>query len=345
MGAECCRPEGHGFSAEHEPTEACHEVRPVFDRFAQMQESYAQANPYAQAQSSITKPLLESEVSLTDDQREGGLSPAQVSASQFCGVWRVGAGGEVTVSLLGGMLEINNSHKPKQLLNAQRVLRDGQFHYFGAAGTPTGNRITWSDGATWTRKEAPPQMPPMREPTLVCLRPTQPIDVGGWASIGAPSLRKKEGKWYFEVRLGSVTMPQVGWVAEGFLPSDEADAKGVGEDEHGWAVDGLRGRKLHGGTMEELQWPTTWRKNGVVGCAIDLDAGAMEFAYNGEWEPAARFTFEAMGRSFFPAVSSDGMFKMIFTVRAFRFAPPDHSYNILVDGEDGEFPRPVNMQG
>jgi len=337
MGAECCRPEGNSFPAEHEPTKDPHEVRPAFDRFAQMQESYS-----AQVDSSTAKSILEAEGLLGGDFREAG-SPA--SANQFCGVWRVGSGGEVTVNLLSGMLEITNSHKPKQLLNPQRVLRDGKFQYFGALGTPSGNRITWSDGATWTRKEAPPQMPPIQEPTLACIRPTRPINAESWATIGAPSLRKKEGKWYFEVRLGSVTMPQVGWVTESFRPSEEQDAAGVGDDEHGWSVDGIRGKKRHGGTIEDQAWPASWRKNGVVGCALDIDAGRMEFSYNGKWEPAACFDFEAGGRSFYPAVSSDGLFRMIFTVRAFRFAPPDLSYGILVDTEDGEFPRPVSLQG
>lgn len=162
-----------------------------------------------------------------------------------------------------------------------------------------------------------------------------------WVTMGAPKLKKTTGKYYYEVKFGEgLNNPQVGWVTENFKRGPHSGS-GVGDDEHGWAADGLRGAKWHKGT-EENAWPEPWQSGSVVGCAIDLDAGKMQFAHKGTWFAAAEFTFEARGRAFFPAASIRGDFTFVFAASAFTFAPPEGGYKALLEPESGPgtFPRP-----
>lgn len=268
------------------------------------------------------------------------------SIALFCGSWMHSSGGVVSVSLINGMLDISNPHGLKQLVRAGKVVQsDGSYLYMGFTGVLKGNRITWSDGSAWTRcsKQDSAALPEDDQP-VICLRPLQPTDLVTWATFGAPSLGKSAGKWYYELRFGAgdLTRPQVGWATEHFLRG-EASNEGVGDDEYSWAADGLRGHKRHG-TLQDVTWPVTWCKGGVIGCAIDVEAGSMEFSYNGSWLQSAAFEFDAQGRSFAPAVSSDGMFRFAFGASAFRYTPPDDSYRGLLSDSTRQFGRPTRFE-
>ncbi|CAM9848886.1 unnamed protein product, partial [Discosporangium mesarthrocarpum] len=63
---------------------------------------------------------------------------------------------------------------------------------------------------------------------------------------------------------------QIGWALPASAPPSAN--LGVGDDNHSWACDGLRGMKWHGSMA-----PWRWKQGDVMGCAVDLCAGNMSF--------------------------------------------------------------------
>jgi len=181
------------------------------------------------------------------------------------------------------------------------------------------------------------------------LRSLRPIFHGSnmklWITLGAPPLKKKQGQWYYEVKLGhGIACSQIGWVTDRFEETETRSRLGVGNDEQSWAADGLRHKKLHNANEVEAKWPKQWCEGDIVGCAIDLDNGEMRFSQNGSWVSVADFTFQALGRFFFPAVSASGDFAFHFSARSFRYHPPSEDYHALYTTADtshlGIFERP-----
>lgn len=335
MGAEWCRPERTPARFEVAGDKSLHEDT------RGLQPSYSSAGNVPNA----TQPPYVQAVAATQ-----GPSAAEPAL----GAWRHSEGGDITVTQFGRMVEIVHPYKPKQLLHGHKFVRGEEFYYFGSIGVIKGNRIVWDDGSSWTRRAegAPkfiPPLPPDSEAPLAlrCLRPTAPAARDAWVTIGVPSLARACGKWYFEVRLGDgIVRPQIGWASVDFQEGPESDV-GVGDDEHSWSADGQSGQRCHGGGAgrEAVLWPEKWRKGGIVGCAIDLEQGAIRFSYNGQWHEAAEFQIQATGTSFYPAVSAAGMFKFILTSSCFRCSPPDGSYEALLPASsDGEYNRPSSLE-
>lgn len=175
------------------------------------------------------------------------------------------------------------------------------------------------------------------------LRPRHIPSISDWLTTGAKDLMQRSGRFYHEVRLGEdfedFFDPQLGWLTSHFEERDY-DANGVGDDKHGWAADGVRNAKWHDGPTD-ASWPRPWRGSDVIGFAIDIDAGQMRFALNGEWVPAAQMSFDAAGRSFFPAVSMKGRFSMHIPKGSWHFMPPDDHYDAWANS--GAFMRPVQV--
>jgi len=161
-----------------------------------------------------------------------------------------------------------------------------------------------------------------------------------WLTMGAPSLQQNEGKWYYEVVVGShLAAPQIGWATSGFV----ADTmKGVGDDSSSWGADPQRGQKWHdGGT--DCPWGTTLKVNDVIGCAINIQDGEMHFALNGEWNAHASFTFKPAEQYFYPALTTRGLFEITLTAEAFEFTPPDEGYRPLPSGQTNIRRREVEL--
>merc|ERR1712190_258371 len=108
--------------------------------------------------------------------------------------------------------------------------------------------------------------------------------MGSWFTVGAKKLLRDSGRFYYEVKLFSdMYFPQLGWLNEEFQEEKGDDNHGVGDDEYGWATDGLRHKFWHGGSQMDAAWPRTWKGGDVIGLAVDIDAGNMRFSLNGEW--------------------------------------------------------------
>ena len=96
----------------------------------------------------------------------------------------------------------------------------------------------------------------------------------GFSSIKADVALFK-GKWMYEVMLGTKGVMQVGWATHKCRFSQE---KGVGDTRDSYAYDGNRVRKWN---LTTYKYGDTWHCGDVIGCAIDLDNGSVDFYRNG----------------------------------------------------------------
>ncbi|CAJ1386191.1 unnamed protein product [Effrenium voratum] len=154
-----------------------------------------------------------------------------------------------------------------------------------------------------------------------------------WVTFGYPDFAQDSGRWYFEVLLQKdCKAPQVGLLSEHFQPRPGAkSSQGVGDDAHGWAVDGLSASRWHGGSNGA--WGQIWPSSGsgndkmlksevVVGVAVDLDNRQMFFATDGQWDEEPTFQGEEFppAVAVYPALSFQG--KASFCFSPFRFTAP-----------------------
>lgn len=94
--------------------------------------------------------------------------------------------------------------------------------------------------------------------------------------------------YYWEVRLVTAGLCQIGWATAQFSPtSDTGD--GVGDDAHSFAYDGSRRICLHQSESKEYpkavagqpQQPSIWKAGDVVGCLWNRTKGTLSFQLNG----------------------------------------------------------------
>lgn len=113
-----------------------------------------------------------------------------------------------------------------------------------------------------------------------------------------------KGKWYYEVRLVTAGIVQIGW-ADSTFEANSATGDGVGDHERSWAYDGARQVKWNGGKDEQYAADEAWSKNDVIGCLLDLDDGTVSFTRNGIDLGVAYCNVKhtASDRGFFPAIS------------------------------------------
>jgi len=156
-------------------------------------------------------------------------------------------------------------------------------------------------------------------------------------TVGAPALERSSGKFYYEVKLGrDVVHPQIGWAADIFEGGDAQRGCCVGDNDHSWAADGQSRGSCNGGNVDATAWPESWSKDDVVGCAIDLDVGTLQFAENGRWVSSVGAKFP-LGAGPYPAVSLQGECTFHFQAASFEFSPPDQSFAPLLNSEVSSF--------
>jgi hypothetical protein len=93
--------------------------------------------------------------------------------------------------------------------------------------------------------------------------------------------------FYYEVRLVSGGLAQIGWAIPGFVPNSE-DGDGVGDDAFSWAYDGSRSIRLHNAQTQSYGKP--WNAGDVVGCLCHQ--GTISFTLNGDDEFGTAFTLD-----------------------------------------------------
>ncbi|KAG7397339.1 hypothetical protein PHYBOEH_000851 [Phytophthora boehmeriae] len=113
-----------------------------------------------------------------------------------------------------------------------------------------------------------------------------------------------KGKWYYEVRLITAGVMQLGWADATFHANSET-GDGVGDHERSWAYDGARQVKWNSGKDEVYADDESWSKSDVIGCLLDLDEGTIAFTRNGVNLGVAYGNVKCLSgdKGFFPAIS------------------------------------------
>ncbi|XP_066594474.1 E3 ubiquitin-protein ligase RNF123-like [Prorops nasuta] len=106
------------------------------------------------------------------------------------------------------------------------------------------------------------------------------------------------GKWMYELQLGSKGVMQLGWSTAKCKFNQQS---GVGDTPNSFAYDGNRVRKWN---MSTHKYGEAWLSGDIIGCAIDLNEGTIEFCRNGKLLGLA---FDKVsigpGIAYFPTVS------------------------------------------
>lgn len=106
------------------------------------------------------------------------------------------------------------------------------------------------------------------------------------STASIPGLTVNNGKWIYEVVLGSDNISKIGW-ADAHFSCSPLSCKGVGDDEHSWAMDGCRLIKIHNDSPTPFgrRWGANgwqrWKVGDVLGCVYDADKGEISFLING----------------------------------------------------------------
>jgi len=151
------------------------------------------------------------------------------------------------------------------------------------------------------------------------------VDTKHYTSFGQPALGQRSGRWYYEVKILKSDSPQVGWADAGFETFDSVQEDGVGDDEHGWGVDGERQLKWHKGSTS---WGEVWPRPVVIGCALDLDVTppSMFFSVDGTWDATPAFKDFTYSGYVYPAASGILVGTFCFSAEDCQHMPPDPSY-------------------
>ncbi|KAI9908014.1 hypothetical protein PsorP6_003697 [Peronosclerospora sorghi] len=141
-----------------------------------------------------------------------------------------------------------------------------------------------------------------------------------------------EGKWYYEVRLITAGVAQIGW-ADYTFEADSASGDGVGDHERSWSYDGARQVKWNSGKDEEYATDGSWNENDVIGCFLDLHEGIISFTRNGvDLGVAFRNVKTTSGdQGFFPAISVEQMEILLINIGAQPFMYKAPGFEAVVD--------------
>eukprot|EP00457_Paulinella_chromatophora_P000008 gb/GEZN01000008.1/.p1 GENE.gb/GEZN01000008.1/~~gb/GEZN01000008.1/.p1 ORF type:complete len:5332 (+),score=895.35 gb/GEZN01000008.1/:82-16077(+) len=181
-----------------------------------------------------------------------------------------------------------------------------------------------------------------------------------YPSVTFPNALITKGKWYFEVkvveqknvtgnlnpyfymiaaRYSEPIRAAVGWGTSSFYGSS-FEMLGAGDDERSFALrfeGGFLGKatiRTNGKdiiTMDELS------QDDMIGCAIDLDAGLVQFTVNGELAGALNLPPETRGEAFMPVISTTSKLKLQANLGQQKFWFPPHSQPALNAGNSGSY--------
>uniref|UniRef100_A0A8D9DZA1 E3 ubiquitin-protein ligase RNF123 n=1 Tax=Cacopsylla melanoneura TaxID=428564 RepID=A0A8D9DZA1_9HEMI len=130
-----------------------------------------------------------------------------------------------------------------------------------------------------------------------------------------------KGKWQYEIQLGTCGIMQIGWCT---VLCKFIGEMGVGDTTHSYAYDGQRNKKWN---VAAQNYGETWFAGDIIGTAIDLDAGTIEFYRNGF---SMGIAFEKIqtgpGMAYFPAISLSSMESVVANFGGSPFKYPLAGY-------------------
>jgi len=139
-------------------------------------------------------------------------------------------------------------------------------------------------------------------------------------------VKVKSGKWYYEVKLITNGLFQIGWCTSDFRPDANA-GNGVGDDAKSWAYDGSRQKKWNSGSEYYGQY---WYTGDHIGVALDLDNKKMNFYRNGSDLGVAFENFNP-GDGLHPAATLSQGQQCVFNFgkTPYIYPPPSADFRIL----------------
>ncbi|KAG7385721.1 hypothetical protein PHYPSEUDO_001175 [Phytophthora pseudosyringae] len=146
-----------------------------------------------------------------------------------------------------------------------------------------------------------------------------------------------KGKWYYEVRLVTAGVVQVGWADSTFEANSET-GDGVGDHERSWAYDGARQVKWSGGKDDQYATDGSWGKNDVIGCLLDLDEGTVSFTRNGVDLGVAfrNVKHTSSDQGFFPAISVEQTEILLVNIGSQPFLYGVSGFEPVIDALEAE---------
>jgi hypothetical protein len=159
-------------------------------------------------------------------------------------------------------------------------------------------------------------------------------------TIGAPGSIVTSGVAFYEVEVLSLQgnrwrtrcCPQFGWATGDFTRAVGArTGEGVGDDTCSWGVDGVRVKAWGDGGGHD--YGQAWQEGDIIGCAANLDTGAISFGLNGSWEPPTGIAFDGVQATggLYPALTGSAHGDSELRVRVnlgsepWRYGPPTES--------------------
>lgn len=162
-------------------------------------------------------------------------------------------------------------------------------------------------------------------------------ELRGQSNFGTATVfgcRVTTGKWYYEVRLITDGVIQIGW-ADGTFAANSETGDGVGDHARSWAYDGSRQLKWANG--QEREFGSSWEKNDVIGCLLDLDDGKISFTKNGEAMGVAFDGIKCLDignlkqKGFFPAISVEKTEILLVNIGAQPFLYQEEGSQPIID--------------
>jgi GTPase SAR1 family protein len=127
------------------------------------------------------------------------------------------------------------------------------------------------------------------------------LDIATFETVAA-NVSVTKGKWYYEVKLYTDGIMQIGWASLQTLKTgiNPDEGTGVGDDDFSYAGDLNRNKAWHGGG--KVYGNVKWKAGDILGCYLDLDKGQILFALNGVQQGVA-FENVVAGDGLFPAMT------------------------------------------
>lgn len=153
------------------------------------------------------------------------------------------------------------------------------------------------------------------------------------------------GKYYYEVKLITDGVVQLGW-ADGTFEANSEEGNGVGDHPRSWSYDGCRQQKWTNG--QDTAYGEEWQKDDIIGCLLDLDSNTISFSRNGQLMGCAFTDVRCLDiengkqKGFYPAISVEQTEILLVNIGAQPLLHRPDGYLAVIDTMQGREERTVS---
>lgn len=150
------------------------------------------------------------------------------------------------------------------------------------------------------------------------------------------------GKYYYEVKLVTDGVVQLGW-ADGTFEANSEEGDGVGDHPRSWSYDGSRQQKWTSG--QEAAYGEAWQKDDIIGCLLDLDSNTISFSRNGQLMGPAFIDVRCLDienrkqKGFYPAISVEQTEILLVNIGAQPLLNRPDGYLAVIEAMQGREER------